>query len=300
MEINFLKYRKIYFIFSGILILGSLISLVIFGLKPGIDFTGGSILELEFKDSRPSNQEIREKLSNFDLGEVILQPTGEKGLIIKMKDISEDIHQEILLKLNEKWELEQKQFESIGPIVGQELKQKIKIVTILALLSMFSYIAIAFNGVPQPMRSWQGGAVTLFILFHDVLLPLAIFSLLGKFSGVQLTIPVTIAFLTVVGYAINNVVVVFDRIRENLFKTPHRGLDLRFEEITNLAINQTLSRQINTSLTTLFPLIFIFFLGGETLEYFALALILGIITGLYSSIFLAGPILVEWVRKRGF
>jgi len=132
MEINFLKYRKIYFIFSGILILGSLISLVIFGLKPGIDFTGGSILELEFKDSRPSNQEIREKLSNFDLGEVILQPTGEKGLIIKMKDISEDIHQEILLKLNEKWELEQKQFESIGPIVGQELKQKIKIVTILA------------------------------------------------------------------------------------------------------------------------------------------------------------------------
>jgi len=110
MEINFLKYRKIYFIFSGILILGSLISLVIFGLKPGIDFTGGSILELEFKDSRPSNQEIREKLSNFDLGEVILQPTGEKGLIIKMKDISEDIQQEILLKLNEKWELEQKQF----------------------------------------------------------------------------------------------------------------------------------------------------------------------------------------------
>jgi len=296
----FLKYRKIYFIFSGILILGSLISLVIFGLKPGIDFTGGSILELEFKDARPSNQEIRERLANFDLGEVVLQPTGEKGVLVRMKDISEDIHQEILLKLNEKWELEEKQFESIGPTVGQELKQKIKIVTILAILSMFSYIAIAFNGVRQPMRSWQCGAVTLFILFHDVLIPLAIFSLLAKFSGVQLTIPATIALLTVVGYAINNVVVVFDRIRENLFKTPQPGFEERFEETTNLAINQTLSRQINTSLTTLFPLIFIFFLGGETLKYFALALILGIITGVYSSIFLAGPILVEWVRKRGF
>ena len=299
MSIKFLKYSKIYFIFSGILILGSIFFLFVFGLKPGIDFTGGSILELEFKDARLSNQEIREKLANFDLGEVILQPAGEKGLLIRMKDISEDTHQQIIQKLKENKELEEKQFESIGPTIGQELKQRIKIVTILALLAMFSYIAIAFNGVPRPIRSWQCGAVTLFILFHDVLLPLAIFSLLGKFSGVQLTIPVMIALLTVVGYAINNVVVVFDRIRENLFKTPHRGLDLRFEEITNLAINQTLSRQINTSLTTLFPLIFIFFLGGPTLKYFALALILGIIVGLYSSIFLAGPILVEWVRKRG-
>jgi preprotein translocase subunit SecF len=294
---NFLKYRKIYFVFSGILILGSLVSLVVFGLKPGIDFTGGSILELEFKDARPSNPEIREQLSNFDLGEVILQPTGEKGLIIKMKNIPEDIHQEILLKLKEKWHLEEKQFESIGPTVGQELKQKTKIVTLLALLAMFFNIAIAFNGIPRPMRSWQCGAVTLFILFHDVFLPLAIFSLLGKFFGVQLTIPVIIALLTVVGYAINNVVVVFDRIRENLFKTPHRGLDFKFEEIINLAINQTLSRQINTSLTTLFPLIFIFFLGGETLKYFALALILGITTGLYSSIFLASPILTEWIKR---
>lgn len=298
---NFLKYRKIYFIFSGILIFGSLVSLIIFGLKPGIDFTGGSILELEFKDGRPSNQEIREGLANLDLGEIVLQPTEEKELFIKMKPISEDIHQEILFKLNEKWGLEQKQFESIGPTIGKELKQKIKIVTILALLAMFSYIAIAFNGVPQPMRSWQCGAVTLFILFHDVLMPLAIFSLLGKFSGVQLTIPVTIALLTVVGYAINNVVVVFDRIRENLFKTSQRGFEERFEGTTNLAINQTLSRQINTSLTTLFPLIFIFFLGGETLKYFALALIFGIIAGLYSSIFLAGPILVSWLswKKRG-
>jgi len=298
MALNFLKYRKIYFVFSGILILGSLVSLVIFGLKPGIDFTGGSILELEFKDARPSNQEIREKLANLDLGEVTLQPTGEKGLLLRMKDISEDIHKEILLKLNEKWELEEKQFELIGSTSGQELKQKIKIVIILAILSMFSYIALAFSGVPQPIRSWQCGAVTLFVLFHDVLIPLAILSLLGKFYGVQLTIPVTIALLTVVGYAINNVVVVFDRIRENLFRTPHRGLGLRFEEITNLAINQTLSRQLNTSLTTLFPLIFIFFLGGTTLKYFALVLILGLIAGTYSSIFLASPMLVEWVKRK--
>ncbi|MBU4298844.1 protein translocase subunit SecF [Patescibacteria group bacterium] len=296
--INFLKYRKIYFIFSGILILGSLISLAVFGLKPGIDFTGGSILELEFKDARPSNQEIRESLANLPLGEVILQPAGEKGALLRMKDISEDVHQGLLRKLNEKWEIEQKQFELIGSTIGQELKQKTKIVIILAILSMFSYIAIAFSGVPRPIRSWQAGAITIFILFHDVLIPLAAFSLLGRSYGVQITIPVTVAFLTVVGYAINNVVVVFDRVRENLFKISHGGFVETFEEAINSAVNQTLSRQINTSLTTLFPLIFIFFLGGETLKYFALALILGIVTGFYSSIFLAAPILVSLLKRR--
>ncbi len=278
--------------------MGSLASLVIFGLKPGIDFTGGSILELEFKDARPSNQEIREGLANLDLGEVILQPVGEKGLLLRMKDVSEDVHQGLLHKLNEKWELEQKQFELIGSTIGQELKQKTKIVIILAILSMFSYIAIAFSGVPRPIRSWQCGAITIFILFHDILIPLAAFSFLGKFYGVQITIPVTVALLTVVGYAINNVVVVFDRVRENLFKVSHRGFVETFEEVINSAINQTLSRQINTSLTTLFPLIFMFFLGGETLKYFALALILGIVTGLYSSIFLATPILVSLLKRR--
>jgi len=296
--IPFLKYRKIYFVFSGILILRSLVSLIIFGLKPGIDFTGGSILELEFKDARPSNQEIRERLANLPLGEVILQPAGEKGLLLRMKDISEDVHQELLSRLNEKWGLEQKQFELIGSTIGQELKQKTKIVIILAILSMFSYIAIAFSGVPRPIRSWQAGAITIFILFHDVLIPLAVFSLLGKFYGIQITIPVTVALLTVVGYAINNVVVVFDRVRENLFKVSRRGFVETFEEALNSAVNQTLSRQINTSLTTLFPLIFMFFLGGETIKYFALALILGIVTGFYSSIFLATPILISLLKWR--
>jgi len=253
---------------------------------------------LEFKDARPSNQEIRERLANLPLGEVILQPAGEKGLLLRMKDISEDVHQELLSRLNEKWGLEQKQFELIGSTIGQELKQKTKIVIILAILSMFSYIAIAFSGVPRPIRSWQAGAITIFILFHDVLIPLAVFSLLGKFYGIQITIPVTVALLTVVGYAINNVVVVFDRVRENLFKVSRRGFVETFEEALNSAVNQTLSRQINTSLTTLFPLIFMFFLGGETIKYFALALILGIVTGFYSSIFLATPILISLLKWR--
>ncbi len=160
---------------------------------------------------------------------------------------------------------------------------------------MLLYIAFAFRKVSRPVKSWQYGVVSLFVLSHDVLIPLGIFSFLGKFYGIQITIPVIVALLTVVGYAINNVVVVFDRIRESLIK---RAL-ISFEETSNSAIRQTLTRQINTSLTTLFPLIFIFFIGGETLKYFALVLILGISFGTYSSIFLATPILVSWLKWRG-
>jgi len=293
MTIPFLKCRKFYFIFSGILILASLVCLIIFGLKPGIDFTGGSILEIEYQTERPSNQEIKETLSGLDLGEISIQPTGEKGVILRMRDISEDTHQEILQKLSENNQSEEGRFESIGPVIGRELKQKTKIVIILSLLAIVLYIAWAFRKISRPIPSWQYGIASLIALSHDVLIPIGIFSVLGRFYGVQITIPVITALLTVLGYSINNTVVVFDRIRENLLK--HAGT---YQEIVNNSLNQTLTRSINTSLTTLFVLAAIFFFGGATLKYFALALILGIICGTYSSMFLASPILVSWLRWR--
>lgn len=291
--IQFTKHRKIYFGFSGILIIASIFVLLVFGLKPGLDFTGGSILEIDYQETRPSNQEILEKLNEFDLGTIYVQPTGEKGVILRMKEIDEEIHQQILEKLQDEKELEEIRFESIGPTIGQELKQKTKIVIVVALLSMIVYIALAFRKVQRPLRSWQYGIASVVALFHDILIPLGVFAVLGKFYGIEISIPVITALLAVLGYSINNTVVVFDRIRENLLK---RGET--FEETVDISLNQTLSRQINTSLTTLFVAGAVFFLGGETLKYFALALIFGILAGTYSSIFLAGPILVAWHKWR--
>lgn len=296
MVINFLRFRKIYFIFSIILIIGSLTSLFVFGLKPGIDFTGGTILEIEYKTERPSNQTIRDSLKDLDLGEYSVQPTEDKGAILRMKEVSEETHQEIVQKLKDNQDLEELRFESIGPVIGKELKEKTNIVVILSILAIVIYIAVAFRRVTFPAKSWQYGIASLLILAHDVLIPLGVFSILGKLYGVQITIPVIAALLTVIGYAINNVVVVYDRLRENILRTRSRAEE--FEEITNRAINQTLTRQFSTSLTTLLPLIFIFFLGGETLKYFALALMIGLAAGLYSSIFLASPILVSWLKWR--
>lgn len=272
--------------------MGSLVSLLAFGLKPGIDFTGGSILELGFLDQRPTNQQIQESLADFDLGEIYIQPADEKGVIIRMKDTTEEIHQAILKKLSEKYEFEEKRFESLGPVIGKELKDKTVTLTLLALFSIVIYIALAFRKIRRPISSWRYGLISLVSLSHDVLIPIGVFSILGKFYGTQITIPVVAALLTVVGYAINNVVVVFDRVRENLI----RRASPTFEETVNKSISQTVTRCLNTSLTTLLVLFAIFFFGGATLKYFALALIVGISAGTYSSIFLAGPLLTIFRR----
>lgn len=292
MEINFLKYKKIYFAISGALILMSIVALGLFGLRLGIDFTGGSILEVEYEESRLVNQEVEERLSDLDLGEIQVQPTGEKGVIIRMKDISEETHQEILEKIGEGSQLEEIRFETIGPVIGEEVKEKTKLVILLAIISILIYVTFAFRKISQPVRSWQYGVATVIALSHDVFIPIGIFAILGKFYSVELSIPIITALLAVFGYSVNDTVVVFDRIRENLLKK-----SINFEEAVNQSLNQNLSRSVSTSLTTLFVLLAIFFFGGHTLTFFSLALILGVVLGTYSSICLAAPILVVWLRK---
>ncbi len=291
MTFNFVKYRKIYYIFSGILIIASLISIGIFGLKMGIDFTGGSIMELNFKETRPSNKDIEAKLNQFNLGEIIVQPTGDKGVVIRMKGISEETHQEILKKFEG---AEERYFEFIGPTIGQELKQKTQFALILAIIAIASYITIAFRRASYPVASWKYGVATIIALLHDILIPLGIFAYLGKFYNIEINIPIIAAFFTVLGYSVHDTIVIFDRIRENILKRSFQS----FEETVNWSLNQTLGRSINTVLTVLFVLFAIFFLGGETLKYFSLALIIGITSGAYSSIFIASSILVSWLRRQ--
>ncbi|MFH1820307.1 MAG: protein translocase subunit SecF [Candidatus Nealsonbacteria bacterium] len=291
---NFLKYKKIFFAFSGLLVLGSLVSLFVFGLNLGIDFTGGSILEIEYLNERPQTDEIKMSLEDLNLGAIYVQSTGERGIVMRLKDVPEETHQLVLQKLAENHEIEELRFESVGPVIGQELKNKTNLLVVIALGAILLYVAFAFRKVHRPISSWQYGLIALIALFHDTIIPLGVFSILGKFSGYQITIPVVAALLTVLGYSINNTVVVFDRIRENLM----RRVGATFEETTNKSLNQTLSRCLNTSLTTLLVLLAIYFFGGSTLEHFALILIIGILAGTYSSLFLAGPMLVAWLNWR--
>ncbi|MFC1630072.1 protein translocase subunit SecF [Patescibacteria group bacterium] len=292
---NFLRYRKIYYAFSGLLIVASLYSLFSFGLNLGIDFTGGSIMEVEFQNTRPQSQEVQEALQDIDLGSISLQITGEKGLILRMKSIDEATHQFAIEKLNNNWGVTEKRFEMIGPAIGRELQQKTKTLIALSLLAIILYVALSFRRISRPLLSWHYGVVTAFVaLFHNILIPLGAFAVLGELFEIQITIPIVVGLLTVFGYSINDTIVVFDRIRENLIKKS----GVTYEDTVNLSLNQTLVRSVNTSLTTLFVLGSLFFLGGESLKYFAFVLILGIVLGTYSSLFVASPILVTFKNFR--
>ncbi|NQU82541.1 MAG: protein translocase subunit SecF [Parcubacteria group bacterium] len=298
MYIPFVKYKKVFYGISIALVLLSIASMIVFGLKPGIEFSGGSALELTFEEQVPDFDEIRGALQEIDLGEISLQKTGTNSIILKMKFIDEETHQDVLLAIKGVGEVQQgsEGFQVIGPVIGEELKRKTKIVVILALICILIYIAFSFRKISRPVNSWVYGLSGLIALCHDVLIPLGVFAVLGKFYGVEITIPIITAFLTVFGYSINDSVVVFDRVRENLLKDT--GTD--FNGIVEKSLNQTLTRSINTSFTTLLALFAIFFLGGETLRYFSFALILGIGLGTYSSLFLATPLLTTflWLKDK--
>jgi len=291
--INFIKYKRIYYGISSILILASLFSLVFFGVNFGIEFTGGSMMEIEYSEDVPSVSELRSTLSGIGLNDVTIQSIGENGFVLRMPNISQDKY--ILLKDSLSGATE-KYFESIGPTIGEELKNKSVISIILASLAIVLYIALTFRNMgSKNIRSWQYGMVAAGIgFFHDVLIVLGAFSIMGYLYGIQFSVPIAVALLTVLGYSINDTVVVFDRIRENIAKNPR----LVFPDIVNKSLNETLERSINTSATTLFVLIAIFVLGGETIRWFVFAMILGISLGTYSSIFLAGPLLVTWFNNK--
>jgi preprotein translocase subunit SecF len=218
-------------------------------------------------------------------------------MIFRFKSVDEARHQEILKHLGEKFDkVEENRFESIGPTIGKELRRKATYAIVVVLICIILYIAWAFRKVSKPVASWKYGVIAVIALIHDVGIPIGLFAVLGRFFGVEVNSAFVAAILTILGYSVNDTIVVFDRVRENLIKS---GGDYdEFEKIVNESVNQTFARSINTTLTTLLALIAIFFWGGETIKYFALALIVGIGLGAYSSIFIASPLLVVLERKK--
>jgi len=298
---NFLKYTKIYFAIGIILVGLSVYAISAYGLKMGIDFEGGSLLEIEYKDVRPEVSIIQNSLSQIEeTKNAQIQPVGDKGVSIKIneKDISAETYNEILVQIKTTGDFEEKSagIETISPLIGKELKDKTILVVAVALIAMLAYIALAFRNVSRPVTSFQYGVSSTMMLFHDVIIPLGVLAVLGKYYGAELTIPVVTALLTIVGYCINNNVVVFDRIRENLLKDRKST----YEEIVNKSLNETFVRCVNTSLTVLIALVplYYFFNGEDSLKYFTLIMGTGVFIGIFSSVFLASPLLVVWNNFR--
>jgi preprotein translocase subunit SecF len=294
MNFPFLKFSKAYFFFSGALVLASVFAIIFWGLNWGIDFVGGSVLRMDYRADRPSQIDISEELNNLGLENFTVRLNGEKGVAVRIAGLVPKKQEELSHYFYEHPEVERETiiFESVSPIIGKETKGKARTAIIFSVIAIVLYVAFVFRKVSRPVSSWQYGIATVIALSHDVLIPVGLFALLGHWKGIEFSIPILTAILTIFGYSVNDTVVVFDRVRENLI----RGGYSDFQEAADKSLNQTLIRSINTSFTTLLVLLAIYFFGGQSLSYFSLALIAGVLAGTYSSMFLAVPLLVFWLR----
>ena len=283
--------RKVTYAISGILVGASILALTFWGLKLGIDFTGGSFLEVEFTGVRSENSEILNKLNEIGIESAIVQSTGERGVILRFKDVNEEQHQQILASLSSLGELGEKRFDSIGPTIGKELRQKSVWAISLVLAMIVLYIAYVFRKVSRPISSWKYGIAAIIALTHDIIIPTGVFAYLGKFYGVEVDTLFVTALLTILGFSVHDTIVVFDRIRERLNRSQGKE---NFENVVETSIRSTIGRSINTSLTVLIVMAILYFLGGESTRFFSLAIMIGVFFGTYSSIFIASALLVSW------
>ena len=277
-KFDFIKNRKMAYIISVVIILVGLISIIFQGFNLGIDFAGGTLIQIRF-DKPVSTTEVRNVLSEFNLSQSTIQNLSENEFVIRTEKINSEQRKEILSAFKENLtDLEVLRVETVGPVIGENLKKLAIYALLFAFIGIILYITMRFE--------FKFSIVSILALTHDCLIVLGIFSLLQK----EITISIIAAVLTIVGYSLNNTIVILDRLRENIkFKTREP-----FENLINISINQSLSRTINTALTTIIPILTLYFFGGNILSDFALALFIGMIAGTYSSIFIASPLLVEW------
>ena len=293
---NIIKTKNIWFAVSALLVVLSIAALIIWGLRLGIDFQGGSIIQVKFSENTPSSQEVVELLNELEIGEIIAQPAGDNQMVLRFGHVDNETRQSILDKLNESYgQVEEELFESIGPTIGQETKNKAISAIIIVCVAIIAYISIAFRKVSAgSVPSWVYGLGAIIAVVHDVLIITGMYAVLGHYLNVEIGALFITALLTIMGFSVHDTIVVYDRIREGL-KTSTRE---SFSEIVNESINGTIVRSLNTSITTLFVLLTLYLFGGETIKYFVLALIAGVIIGTYSSIFIASPLLLVWQRIR--
>lgn len=292
---NLMKFKIWYFVFSLILILPGLYYLLTSGLKLGIDFTGGVLIEYKFDRSLDTNN-LKQEISKEGVEVGSINSTGNSTYIIRTKPLDQTRINDLKVNLSKKFgSIEERRIENVGPTIGKELEQKALMALGLSSLAIVLYIAFSFRKIPKPASSWRFGIAAIVALIHDVLLVVGVFAILGKFLGVEVDILFVTALLTVVGFSVHDTIVVFDRIRENLIK----NIGKKFIDVANLSVVQTLGRSLNTSLTVIFVLFALLLFGGETIKWFVVALLVGIISGTYSSIFNATALLVWWEEKLG-
>lgn len=287
---NIVKNRKLYFIFSAILIIPGIISLILFGLKLSIEFTGGSSLEI-VSEKRIERGSVEKIFNNQKIKIERITSLDPNSIIVRSEIIDQKQKNKIILDLKKTdTSIKESKFETVGPSIGQETQINAIKAVLLASFVISIYVALAFRKVSKPISSWKYGACIIITLLHDVLIVIGAFSIFGVIFGVEIDSLFITALLTVMGFSVHDTIVVFDRIRENLTK----NYKIPFETIVNNSLLETINRSLNTSITVILMLFALLLFGGESIRWFILALFIGMVVGTYSSIFNASQLLVEW------
>lgn len=317
-----IKHKKFFLVIAAAIVFVSLAIVLVFGLKPGIDFTGGSLMEVSYSEL-PDKATVEEAVAGLSLGNFSVRQSESEagsGYFVTTKDLAEEQRAALETALkNIGSEGELVRFTSIGPVIGQELAAKAVWAIGAVVLLIIIYVAIAFSGVGAPVSSWVYGFMTIIVLVHDILVPIAFVSLMGYFYGAEVDVLFVTVLLTILGFSVNDTIVIFDRIREKLThnrtetkvtRTEPGGVTITdvtytltkpFGDIVGQAIDETMTRSINTSLVVLLALIALFIFGSSVTQMFVLSLIVGVVAGAYSSIFIASPLLVlyqEWQENK--
>jgi len=296
------KHRNIFFAITAALTVAAFILIFTFGLKPGLDFTGGVLVEVQYNGTRPAPEALTNTLVDAGFKGISLRESGDNGYTLRAAELS--VEQRANLSAIFSYQGGTASIErltEVGPTIGKELRNKSFVALGLVLLCILLFIAFAFRKVSKPVSSWIYGLIALVTLVHDVIVPVGFFALLGYFTGAHVDTLFVTAILTILGFSIHDTIVVFDRTRENLRTNEEHNRREDFAETAGRSLGQTFVRSINTSLTVLVTLLVLYFIGPVSTQDFALTLLVGIIAGTYSSIFLATPLLVtveEWRKNR--
>lgn len=279
-----------FFFISGVVILTGIVSLAVFGLKAGIDFSSGSILTVNF-EQQVSTDELKEELADLGLGNAIVQTTGEGDFLIRSTTLTTDEKGQLEADLEAEFgPLTERGFENVEPIVARQTANIAGIAVAVAAVGILLYVTWAFRRMPKPFRF---GACAIIALLHDALVALGVFSIIGAILGWEVNLMFITGILAVIGYSVNNTVVIFDRIRENLLSSSKLG----FEQVVNKSLLESLTRSLNTSLTTIIVVLALLLFVGATIQNFAMVLLIGIIAGTFSSLFIAPSLLVVWEKR---
>lgn len=296
---NIIRNKALYFGISALLVALSLGSMFIYGLELGMDFTGGSLVEVRYDGTRPSHDALSNSLTDAGFEGFSLRESGDQGYTLRAAGMSDAQRQSLPAVMSYQGGTAViDQFSQVGPTIGEELRNKAYVAIALVIVCILLFIAFAFRHVSKPISSWLYGIIALVTLVFDIIVPLGFFALLGHMTGAQVDTLFVTAMLTILGYSVHDTIVVFDRTRENLRINEEKGRKEDFADVAGRSIGQTFVRSINTSMTTLVSLLALYLLGPASTQYFALTLLVGIVAGTYSSIFLATPLLVAIAQRQ--